>query len=96
MLQTYLSIYSPKSHLQASASKRQTRNYILLIQMSSVYKTNAKYLRIRCYGRRLGILGGGIKGKEENTKFDSNSETTTGTLPKNIYFFYKTDDNWPA
>lgn len=72
MLQTYLSIYSPKSHLQASASKHQTRNYILLIQVSSVYKINAKYLRITCYGKMLGVLGRGINYEEENTKFDTN------------------------
>lgn len=67
-----------------------------------MYKINAKYLRITCYGRVLGFLGGGIKGKEKITKFDTNKNIkrqkyliklwntnsfTSCILPKSIYFF---------
>lgn len=43
-----------------------------MIQISSVYKINAKYLIITCYGKMLGLFLGGINGEEENTKFDIN------------------------
>lgn len=43
-----------------------------MIQISSMYKINAKYLRITCYGKMLGFFLGGINGEEENTKFDTN------------------------
>lgn len=64
--------------------------------------------QITCWGRVLGFLGGGIKGKEENTKFAANrehkkgkkyltnSETTTTSLlcalPKSVYLFTRQTD----
>lgn len=67
MLQTYLSIYFPKSHLGVSGSQHQTRNDILLIQMSSMYKINAKYLTNYMLWQGTGVLGGGKKKEERKT-----------------------------
>jgi len=72
MLQTYLCIYSPKSHLGASASKHQTRNDILLIQMSSTYKINAKYLTNYMLQQGTEVFFREEKKEEENTNFAAN------------------------
>lgn len=64
--------------------------------MSSVYKINAKYLRITCYGRVLGFWGGGIKGKEKITKFNTNKNTERAKIfnktleHQQLHFMYTT------